>query len=96
MDNIRIQTITGQDIEKCRELCNELMALQKSLANIHPEAFDSMNFDTRMKKSYESAERSHVAVAFDGDIPIGYVFSTIVLVTEDQRHVLPDWAPKGG
>lgn len=77
MGNITIEVVKDGNIEQCRELCNELMAFQKSRATIEPERFDTMNFDTRMKKSYESSLENQVIVVKDDDIPVGYVFSTI-------------------
>ncbi|WP_246042055.1 GNAT family N-acetyltransferase [Cohnella pontilimi] len=68
------------------------MAFQKSKAVLAPEAFDSMNFDTRMKKSYESALESQVIVVKDNGIPVGYVFSTVDIV-EKNAGSYPQWAP---
>lgn len=96
MGSISIEIVKGKDIEQCRDLCNELMALQRSLAKIYSECFKEMNFDTRMKKSYVNALRSHIAVAFDERKPIGYVFSTIDQVTETHRQGFPEWAPQIG
>lgn len=93
MENITIEVLTDGNIEQCRELCNELMAFQKAQATIAPEAFDSMNFDTRMKKSYENALRSQVVVVKDNGVPVGYVFSTIEIVKKND-DALPAWAPK--
>ena len=94
MKNIAFEAIQGGDIEQCRGLCNELMAFQKSVARIAPESFDLMNFDTRMKKSFESALCSHVVVAKDGGEAVGYVFSTIDVVTPEDNAQYPDWAPR--
>jgi hypothetical protein len=77
MTNLTFEVVNDGNIEQCRQLCNELMAFQKSKATIAPELFDFMNFDTRMKRSYESALRSQVIVAKDNGVPVGYVFSTI-------------------
>lgn len=52
-----------------------------------------MIFDTQMKKSHESAFRSQTMIAKDGDVPIGYVFSTIDNVDPIDRTAYPDWAP---
>lgn len=92
MNNITIEVVTDGNIEQCRELCNELMTFQKSKATLAPEAFDTMNFDTRMKKSFEHALASQVVVVKDNGIPVGYVFSTIDLI-EEQNGSIPDWAP---
>ncbi|GLC82983.1 GNAT family N-acetyltransferase [Lacrimispora brassicae] len=93
MQNITFEVICNDDIQQCRELCNELMAFQKSKAAICPENFNSMNFDTRMKKSYESAHDSKVIVVKDNGVPVGYVFSTIDLVDTDAKDAFPAWAP---
>ena len=44
--NITIEILREEDIGQCRELCNELMAFQQSIATITPEWFDGMTFDT--------------------------------------------------
>lgn len=92
VDNLTFETVTDGNIEPCRALCNELMAFQKSKATVAPDVFDLMNFDTRMKKSYESAEASQVVIARDNGVPVGYVFSTIETV-DDRKGVFPAWAP---
>jgi ribosomal protein S18 acetylase RimI-like enzyme len=92
MENITIEVVNNGNIEQCRELCNELMAFQKSKATIAPEKFDTMNFDTRMKKSYESSLESQVIVVKDNGIPVGYVFSTIENI-EHSKSSYPEWAP---
>jgi GNAT superfamily N-acetyltransferase len=91
MKNITLEVIKDQDLAQCQELCNELMAFQKSKATIHPEWFDSMNFETRMQTSYAAALSSHVVVAKDNGLPIGYVFSTINLITEADKDAYPSW-----
>lgn len=77
MRNIAFEIVQDGNIEQCRELCNELMAFQRSKALIEPERFDAMNFDTRMKRSYEGALDKQVVIVKDNGIPIGYAFSTI-------------------
>jgi len=93
MENITIEIIEDGNIEQCRDLCNELMAFQKSMAILFPEKFDLMNFDTRMKKSYENSLDSQVIVVKDKGVPVGYIFSTIDTITGEKRSI-PNWAPK--
>ena len=93
MNTLTFQTITDGDIEPCRDLCNELMAFQQSKAIIAPECFDGMNFDTRMKKSWNNAQAKQVILVRDGGTPVGYVFSTIEKVA-DKEGPIPAWAPK--
>ena len=92
-EDIRIETLNDGNLALCRDLCNELMAFQKASASLVREAFDGMNFDTRMKKSYKSAERKQALLARDHGIPVGYVFSTMDTVDEKDRLFRPDWAP---
>ncbi|WP_228547599.1 hypothetical protein [Filobacillus milosensis] len=53
------QVISEDQTEYCKDLCNELMAYQKSIAHIKPELFDSMNFESRMLPSIEDAEENY-------------------------------------
>jgi GNAT superfamily N-acetyltransferase len=94
MSNLTIEVVQDGNIECCRDLCNELMAFQKSKATIAPEAFDLMNFDTRMKRSFENASASQVIVVKDDGVPVGYVFSTVDRIDESKTGY-PAWAPKG-
>lgn len=90
---IKIEVLSDENIEQCRDLCNELMSFQKSLAIISPAAFDNMNFETRLKASFESSPINQIIIAKDNDIPIGYVFSTIENVNGGDKSHIPDWAP---
>ena len=94
MSNITVEIAHDGNIEQCRELCDELMAFQKSKATLSPEVFDLMNFDTRMKRSYEGALRSQVVVAKDNGVPVGYIFSTIDEEVESDHDSIPEWAPR--
>lgn len=75
--NIKYEIIPNEKIEYCRDLCNELMVFQKSKAQIKPELFDSMNFDTRMIPSIKSALYNYIVVVKDDDKIVGYVYSNI-------------------
>ncbi|HET7580519.1 MAG TPA: GNAT family N-acetyltransferase [Bacillales bacterium] len=74
---VTYETISDEEIECCRELCNELMAFQKSKASITPERFDEMSFETRLLPSVESATHNYTVLAKDGDEPVGYVYANI-------------------
>ncbi len=74
---IAYETIPVESAEYCRALCDELMAFQKSKAQIRPELFDSMNFDTRMIPSIKSAIHNHIVVVKDDNERIGYVYSNV-------------------
>lgn len=90
--NITIEELKNEEINQCRELCNELMKYQQSKAKIAPECFELMNFETRMKKSYELAKNSLVLIAKVDEIPVGYIFSTIDSLKNPMKN-FPDWAP---
>ncbi|AFV02261.1 acetyltransferase [Dehalobacter sp. UNSWDHB] len=90
--DVTLEILDDGDIEQCRDLCGELMAYQKSKAKLIPEAFNHMNFDTRMKKSYNEALRRQVIVAKHNSIPIGYIFSTVDEMNA-KNNSIPVWAP---
>ena len=93
----RFETINVNNVEICRSLCDELMAYQKSKAFLFPEAFDSMSFDTRMKKSCENAVDSQIIVCKDltmGEEVVGYAFSTVEAISKESALLLPFWVPE--
>ncbi len=75
--NFKYEIISEEEIECCRELCNELMIFQKSKAYIQPELFDNMNFDTRMIPSVKKALHNYIVVVKDENQIVGYVYSNI-------------------
>ncbi|MDZ5473666.1 GNAT family N-acetyltransferase [Bacillus sp. 31A1R] len=77
MMNLVYEVLSEEEIEQCRDACNELMAFQKSKAHITPELFDSMNFETRMVPSVQKAIHNYIVVVKDEDRIVGYVYSNI-------------------
>lgn len=75
--NIHYEVIPEDNIICIKDLCNGLMAYQKSKAYINPEFFDNMNFETRMIPSVKSAKNNYIVVAKDDDEIVGYAYSTI-------------------
>lgn len=75
--NINYEMITDEKIECCRDICNELMAFQKSKSHIKPELFDNMNFDTRMIPSIKNALNNYTVIVKDDEKIVGYVYSNI-------------------
>jgi GNAT superfamily N-acetyltransferase len=75
--NLTYEVISDDQIESCRDLCNELMVFQKSKAHIKPELFDSMNFETRLIPSVKSAIHNHTIIVKHGDNVVAYVYSNI-------------------
>lgn len=88
-----IEVAEDGNIEQCRQLCEELMAFQKSKAVIAKETFDMMTFETRFVPSYKNAVASHVAVVKRDNAPEGYIFSTIEDTQAGDKSKLPDWTP---
>lgn len=74
---ITYEVIPNDKIEYCRDLCNELMVFQKSVATVTPELFDPMSFDTRMVPSVKSALHNYIVVVRDDNKPVGYVYSNV-------------------
>jgi GNAT superfamily N-acetyltransferase len=75
--NLSYEVILDDQIDLCRDLCNELMAFQKSKACIKPELFDGMCFETRLLPSVKKAIHNHTVIVKDGDEAVGYVYSNI-------------------
>ena len=75
--NIHYEIISDDNIICVKDLCNELMAYQKSKAYIHPEWFDNMCFETRLIPSVKNAKANFIIVAKDNDEIIGYAYSNI-------------------
>lgn len=75
--SIHYEVIYDDKIICLKDLCNELMAYQKSKAAIHPEWFDNMCYETRVIPSVKSAKANFIITAKDNDKIIGYAYSTI-------------------
>lgn len=75
--SICYEIISSKDIMCLKDLCNELMAYQKSMAVIHPEWFDTMCFETRMLPAVQSAKENFIIVAKEEDEVVGYAYSSI-------------------
>jgi ribosomal protein S18 acetylase RimI-like enzyme len=75
--NINYEIIPDEKIDCCRDLCNELMAFQKSKSSTKAELFNNMNFETRLIPSIKSAIYNYTVVVRDDDEIVGYVYSNI-------------------
>jgi GNAT superfamily N-acetyltransferase len=75
--SIHYEVISKDNIICIKDLCNELMAFQKSKAHIHPELFEGMSFETRMIPSVQSAKSNYLIIVKDDLEIIGYVYSNI-------------------
>jgi ribosomal protein S18 acetylase RimI-like enzyme len=74
---IHYELVSEDNISCIKDLVNELMSYQKSLAHIRPELFDTMNFETRMVPSVKNAKANFLLAAYDGDEIVGYVYSNV-------------------
>jgi len=61
-------------VEEVRELCNALMKHQAEQGKIGVDILESMDFDNRLKPSFEEAQYRFLCVAYDGGKTVGYVF----------------------
>ncbi|TCL57722.1 acetyltransferase (GNAT) family protein [Hydrogenispora ethanolica] len=75
--SIHYEAVSEDQVLCIRDLCNELMAYQKTLARIRPELFDSMCFETRMIPSLKRAKANLILIAKDEDQIVGYAYSNI-------------------
>lgn len=89
---ITFKEITDGNVAVCRELCNALMKHQADNGVMHAEVLRAMNFDNRLKPSFEHSKEKQLIVAYDGDVPVGYVFSSADDETEESKTMRPSWA----
>ena len=75
--SIHYEVISEDNIHCIKDLCNELMAYQKSKAHTHPEWFDNMCFETRLIPSVKSAKANYIIIARDDNKIVGYAYSNI-------------------
>jgi GNAT superfamily N-acetyltransferase len=75
--SIHYEAVPVEELACIKDLCNELMAYQKSLSHIRPELFDNMNFETRLVPSVQKAKENFILAAKDGDEIVGYVYCNI-------------------
>lgn len=75
--SIHYEVISNDNIIYIKDLCNKLMAYQKSKANIHPEWFDNMCFETRMIPSVNNSKANFIIIAKDDNEIVGYAYSNI-------------------
>ena len=95
-DNICIKDETAKGSLICKDLCNELMQYQASKAKtvFYKLFLSGMKYENRLKPSFESAEDKQLLVTYDGDAPVGYVFSSVETVTEEKKNQRPPFANK--
>lgn len=74
---IHYEVIPEDNLICIKDLCNALMAYQKSKTHIHPELFDNMCFETRMVPAVKSAKANYIIVARDDNEVVGYAYSNI-------------------
>ena len=92
MGSITYKDFQSGDIEFLRDLCNGLMKFQADHAVIKPEVMASMNFDNRLVPDFNNTKRKYIAVAYDGDKPVGFAFASVSNVTEEAVTTKPAWA----
>ena len=64
----------------------------KTDSELYSEILGSMCFENRLLPSFNSASEKQLIVAYDEDKPVGYVFSTVETITEQNKDLRPKWA----
>jgi len=75
--SIQYEVIPADNIICIKDLCNKLMAYQKSKAKFRPELFDGMCFESRMIPSVNKATANYILLAKDDIELVGYVYCNI-------------------
>lgn len=92
MNKIIYKTFEQGDISNLKDLCNSLMQFQADHATILPEVMASMNFENRLVPDFNNTERKYMAVAYDGDHPVGFAFATVTDLSKEDMSGKPSWA----
>jgi ribosomal protein S18 acetylase RimI-like enzyme len=74
---IEFRELKVEESYSIKELVNELMYYQKTLASINKELFDSMNYETRMVPSIKSSRDNFIMAVYDDSEPVAYVYSNV-------------------
>ena len=98
LTNLMIRDCTSQGSEICHELADALYQHQAAMAKdpLHKETLGNMRYENRLKPSFDSADEKQLLVAFDGEKPVGYIFTAAEEVTEESRRQLPPWGEGAG
>ncbi len=89
---IEYRDLSDGPIETCRELSNELFQYQADMGVNNVEILASMDFDSRLKLSFENTKEKYLLVAFDGEEAIGYIYCVVEDVDEAGKNGRPAWA----
>lgn len=92
--DIIYKDMTNTNAECCRDLCNELMQHQASKGIKYPEILKQMNFDNRLKASFDKAKNKKLIVAYDGDKAVGYIYCEIFPVVEENKYNMKPFVDK--
>ena len=93
MINITYKDLSADGpVEECRDLCNALMQLQADRSVKYKKILESMDFENRLKPSFNGAKNRFLYVAYDRDKPLGYIFCEADAVTEETKKARPGWA----
>lgn len=79
-------------VEVCRELSDRLYAHQAEMGKIDKDILGAMRFETRLKPSFESSGERLLLVAYDGEIPVGYIFANTSVMQKEFLNFRPPWA----
>lgn len=90
--NIVYRDLSEGPVEVCKDICNELLEYQASKAFKLKEVLTNMNFENRLKLSFDSASEKFLLVTLNGNEPIGYVYCTAEIVEEGDIFEKPIWA----
>ena len=91
-ENITYKDLSNGDVEVCRALCDELMRHQAGVGLKYREILAAMNFDNRLKPSFNEAAIRRLLVAFDGETPVGYIFACVADISEDAKYGPPPFS----
>lgn len=93
---INYRNLSDGPIEVCREMADALYRHQADVCRKYKDVLSSMNFDNRLKRSFDAARERFVCVAYDENKPVGFIFCEAFVVTAQRAADRPEWAAKFG
>lgn len=91
MTDFEIIEVTESELSQCRDLCNALMEHQAQQSHTHSYILTAMNFENRLKPSFENSENKKLLLARYKGQPIAYAFANTYYMEETGRFFVPEW-----
>ena len=91
MGDLETIEVTANELPLCRDLCNALMQFQAQQSHKHTHILAAMNFENRLKPSFDNSPHKKLLLVKDQGRPIAYAFANTYYMEESGRYFVPEW-----